>query len=122
MDRPAGPGPGSALTALAATPDGVRLKLRVQPRASRTELAGLHGDEIRIRIAAPPVDGAANEALVRFLAERLGVARSAVRVTSGAGSRSKTVIVSGVSRDQAAQQLGLGQPTDPPVRAGRGRP
>jgi uncharacterized protein (TIGR00251 family) len=100
----------------------VRLKLRVQPRASRTELAGLHGDEIRMRIAAPPVDGAANEALVRFLAERLGVARSAVRVTSGAGSKSKTVIVSGVSRDQAAQQLGLEQPTDPPVRAGRGRP
>jgi uncharacterized protein (TIGR00251 family) len=85
----------------------VRFKLRVQPRASRTELAGLHGDEIRMRIAAPPVDGAANEALVRFLAERLGVARSAVKVTSGAGSRSKTVIVSGVSRDQAAQQLGL---------------
>jgi len=100
----------------------VRLKLRVQPRASRTELAGLHGDEIRMRIAAPPVDGAANEALVRFLAERLGVARFAIRVTSGAGSRSKTVIVSGVSRDQAAQQLGLGQLTDPPVRAGRGRP
>jgi uncharacterized protein (TIGR00251 family) len=122
MDRPAGPGPGSALTALATTPDGVRLKLRVQPRASRTEVAGLHGGEIRMRVAAAPVDDAANEALVRFLAERLGVARSAVMVTSGVGSRSKTVTVSGVTREHAARQLGLGQPDDPPPRAGRERP
>lgn len=70
MDRPAGTGAGAALTALAATPDGLRL--RVQPRASRTEVVGLRGDEIRVRIAAPPVDGAANDMLVRFLAERLG--------------------------------------------------
>jgi len=109
MDRSAGPGPGSALTALAATPDGVRLKLRVQSRASRTELAGLRGDEIRMRIAAPPVDGAANEALVRFLAERLGVPRSAVRLVAGVNARSKVVAVVGVSIERAAARLGLAQ-------------
>lgn len=54
--------------------------MRVQPRASRTEVAGPYGDAVRIRLTAPPVDGAANEALVRFLAERLEVPRSAVRI------------------------------------------
>ena len=64
-----GPGPVSPLEAIA---DGVRLRLRIQPRASRSEVVGLHGDTIRIRLAAPPVDGAANEELVRYLAEVLG--------------------------------------------------
>jgi uncharacterized protein (TIGR00251 family) len=114
MDRAAGAGAGAALTAVVATAGGVRLRLRVQPRASRTEVAGLRGDEIRVRVAAPPVDGAANEALVRFLAERLGVARSAVVVASGSGARSKAVIVTGVTREQAAQRLGLGLPEGSP--------
>jgi uncharacterized protein (TIGR00251 family) len=109
MDRPAGPGPGPALTALSATAEGVRLKLRLQPRASTTEIAGLHGGEIRVRVAAPPVDGAANEALVRFLAERLGVARSAVRLVAGANARSKVVVIIGISAQDAAGRLGLAQ-------------
>jgi uncharacterized protein (TIGR00251 family) len=103
---------------MAATPEGVRLRLRVQPRASVTEIAGLHGNEIRIRVAAPPVDGAANEALVRFLAERLDVGRSAVTVTSGSGARSKTVIVTGLTPEQAARRLGLAPPPPAPVRGG----
>lgn len=68
---------------------------------------GLQGNEIRIRVAAPPVDGAANEALVRFLADRLEVGCSAVIVSSGAGGRSKTVVVTGLTPDQAARRLGL---------------
>jgi uncharacterized protein (TIGR00251 family) len=79
----------------------------VQPRASRTELIGVRGDEIRVRVAAPPVDGAANDALVRFLADTIGVARSAVTVISGAGSRSKVVLVTGVTPARAARRLGL---------------
>jgi uncharacterized protein (TIGR00251 family) len=59
---------------------GVRLRLRIQPRASREEVVGVSGDAIRIRLTAPPVDGAANEALVRFLALRLEVPRSAVEL------------------------------------------
>jgi len=92
-----------------ATPSGIRLQLRIQPRASRTEVAGLHGELLRIRLAAPPVDGAANEALVRFLAEVLVVPVRAVNVTSGRAGRRKTVTVEGVSPDAAAQALGLGR-------------
>ena len=72
---------------ISPTAGGVRLRLRVQPRASREELAGLAGGAIRIRLTAPPVDGAANEALVRFLASRLEVSRSAVELVGGYGVR-----------------------------------
>jgi len=63
-------------------------------------------DEIRVRIAAVPLDGAANRALIRFLAERLGVDRSAVAIVGGASARSKAVQVSGVTLEQAANRLG----------------
>ena len=66
-----------------ATPTGVRLRVRVQPRASRTELVGLHGGALKVRLAAAPVEGAANDALLRFLAERLELPRSAVRLEAG---------------------------------------
>lgn len=88
-----------------ATAGGVRLRLRVQPRASRTEVAGVHGDAIRVRLTAPPVDGAANEALVRLLAERLGVARGAVRLVAGAGGRTKVVEVEGIGPDTVRGRL-----------------
>ncbi len=79
----------------------------MQPRSSRTEVVGIHGDEIRVRIAADPVGGAANEALIRFLAERLGVGRAAVAIVGGASARSKAVKVSGVTFQQAASRLGI---------------
>jgi uncharacterized protein len=97
----------SPVSPLEATPDGIRLRLRVQPRASRTELAGVHGELLRIRLAAPPVDGAANEELVRFLARVLGVPRRAVAVTAGPASRQKTVTVTGADPASAALALGL---------------
>lgn len=75
------------------------------PRARRTAVAGRHGDAIRIRLAAPPVDGAANTELVRFLAERLRVPRSAVAIRSGATGRRKTVSVTGVTTEQATRGL-----------------
>ena len=81
--------------------------MRVQPRASRSEVAGLCGDEIRVRIAAPPVDGAANEALVQLLADRLGVPRSAVEVVAGAAARRKIVRVARITPSEAARQLGI---------------
>jgi len=92
------------------TGDGVRLRLRIQPRASRTEVAGLHGDSIRIRLSAPPVDGAANEALILFLAATLGVPPRAVEITAGHGGRQKTVHVRGVGRAAAAEAMGLPPP------------
>lgn len=87
------------------TGDGVRLRLRIQPRASRTEVVGRHGDAIRIRISAPPVDGAANEALVRFLSDHLSVPRSAVSLVAGHGSRTKVVVVQGIDMHRAAVRL-----------------
>ena len=88
-------------------PTGSRLRLRVQPRASRNEVVGLHGDAIRVRLTAPPVDGAANEALVRFLADRLAVGRRALTLVAGQSGRSKIVEVAGVSPEEAARRLGL---------------
>jgi uncharacterized protein (TIGR00251 family) len=82
---------------LAARDTGVLIRVRVQPRASRTEAAGEHGDAIRIRVAAPPVDGEANSELVRFLARTLGVARDAIRIRSGSAGRSKLIEVDGVT-------------------------
>jgi uncharacterized protein (TIGR00251 family) len=79
----------------------------VQPRASRTEVAGRQGDALKIRVTAPPVDGAANDALVRFLAERLEVSRSAVRLEAGATGRSKVVAVDGIGVEAASRRLGI---------------
>lgn len=90
-----------------ATPTGIRLRVRVQPRASSTELAGRHGDALKVRLMAPPVDGAANDALVRFLAERLDVSRSAVWIAVGGTGRSKVVVVEGISPEAAKRRLGL---------------
>jgi len=96
-----------------STPTGVRLTIHVQPRASRTAIAGLHGDAIRVRLAAPPVEGAANEALVRFLAAVLRVPRSSVAIASGHSGRRKVVTVAGVTAAEAARRLQLepGTPT-----------
>jgi uncharacterized protein (TIGR00251 family) len=84
------------------------LVVHVQPRAKRTEVAGWHGDAIKVRVAAPPAGGAANEALIRFLAERLGIPQSAVSLVSGAGGRRKRVAVRGITLEQALAALGLG--------------
>ncbi len=85
----------------------VRFDIRVQPRSSRAGVDGLHGGALRVRVNAPPVDGAANEAVVEVIAEALGVPRRAVRIVSGASSRSKVVEVSGVSAD-AMRRLAAG--------------
>ncbi len=73
------------------------LTLHIQPGAKKTEVAGEHGDALKIRLAAPPVDGKANAALLAFIAERLGVSRSAVTLKSGQTSRRKVVEVEGAS-------------------------
>jgi len=82
-----------------------RFAVHVQPRAKRTEVAGMHGGAVKIRLAAPPVDGAANDALRRFLAERLCVPRAAVRVVAGAASRDKLIEVDGLSAEEARRTL-----------------
>jgi uncharacterized protein (TIGR00251 family) len=76
-----------------------RLVVQVQPRARRSEVAGRYGDAVKIRLAAPPVDGAANEELIRFVAELLKVPKSAVTITAGLTARRKTVQIDGVPPD-----------------------
>lgn len=78
-----------------------------QPRASRSEVVGPHGNAVKIRIAAPPAEGAANDALLTFLAGRLGVPRSAVTLRRGATGRRKVVEVEGIGPEDAAKALGL---------------
>jgi uncharacterized protein (TIGR00251 family) len=75
----------------------VRIRVLVQPRAATSEAAGMHDGCWKIRVAAPPVDGAANEALIEFLAKRLGIAKSRVWVAAGAGARRKLVEIEGVA-------------------------
>jgi uncharacterized protein len=84
---------------------GFTLRVRVQPRASRDGLAGEREGALVVRLTAPPVEGAANEALVRFLGRTLGVAPSAVRVVGGATGRNKVVSVAGVDATAARERL-----------------
>jgi uncharacterized protein len=91
---------------LRADGDGVILQLHIQPGAKKTEVVGHHGDALKIRLAAPPVDGKANAALVAFLAEKLGVGRAAIELVSGQSARAKRVRVSGIDPSSAAKLLG----------------
>ena len=85
---------------------GVRVSVHVQPRAARTEFAGVHGTALKVRLAAPPVDGAANDALTAFLAERFGVPRRAVRIVAGQTARAKVVELDGVAADAVRRAAG----------------
>jgi uncharacterized protein (TIGR00251 family) len=75
----------------------VRFSVRVQPRASRNEVAGVHGDALKVRLTAPPVDGAANDELLKFLAHVFAVGRRDVRILAGETSRSKIVEIEGIT-------------------------
>jgi uncharacterized protein (TIGR00251 family) len=88
-----------------STTTGVRIRLRVQPRAGRTEVAGTFGDALRIRIASPPVDGEANAELIRFLAKRLGLRRANLRLVAGETARTKVVEATGIDALSAIRLL-----------------
>jgi uncharacterized protein (TIGR00251 family) len=81
----------------------VRFGVRLQPRASRNAIEGVRDGALLVRVAAPPVDGEANEALVRLLAARLNVPKSAVRILSGERGRTKRVAVRGVSEEKVRE-------------------
>lgn len=86
-------------------PDGtLLLRLLVQPRASSNALAGLQGDQLKLRLTTPPVDGKANKAMIAFLAKICHLPKSAFSLKSGHQSRSKTLLVSGIEQ-QALQEL-----------------
>ncbi len=81
------------------------LSVKAQPRASRNAVAEIIGNELKVKITAPPVDSAANEALVEFLAETLGCPRGAVQLVRGGTSRHKVFALHGVTVETAAQKL-----------------
>lgn len=83
------------------------LKLRVIPRAKKDEIAGEREGAIVVRLQAPPVEGAANKALTKFLAKTLNVRASDITITSGDKSRDKVVVIVGVSQEDAEQALNL---------------
>lgn len=78
--------------------DDLLLSLRIQPRASKDELVGPHGDHYKVRITAPPVEGKANDLLVKFLAKSFGVSRSQVTLVSGENARNKRVCITKPSK------------------------
>ena len=90
---------------LRSTRGGCELSVRVQPGASRSEAVGLYGEELKVRIKAPPVDGKANEALLEFLSRSLRVRRSQCLIVRGEKSRSKTVLIQGVDESLAYAAL-----------------
>lgn len=83
----------------------VVLTIRVAPRASKDEIAGLHGDALKVRLCAPPVEGKANEALVRFLAKTLDIPARSVELVSGATGRNKLVRIHGLSAVAVKERL-----------------
>ena len=90
---------------LRATATGVEILVHVQPRASRTKIVGEHGGRLKVALAAPPVDGAANDELLRFLAETLGLAKRDVELLQGATGRQKLVRVVGLSVEALSERL-----------------
>ena len=87
------------------TPEGAVLTIHVQPKAARTEYVGIHGDALKFRVDAPPVGGAANEALRSFLVERFGLSKGAVVVRAGLASRRKQVLLTGVLASRVREVL-----------------
>lgn len=86
------------------------LKIHLLPRASRDEICGLHGDALKIKVTAPPVEGKANMALQRFIAKKLNLAASQIEIMAGQRSREKILRISGISRAAVEKALGISLP------------
>ena len=87
------------------TPSGLDVPLHVQPRARRTELAGWHNGALKLKVQAPPVDDAANLAIVRFFSQLLAIPKARLAIASGSRSRDKILRIEGISRAQFLSQL-----------------
>jgi uncharacterized protein (TIGR00251 family) len=92
---------GSPLS-IRETGAGAVFRIRVVPRASRSGIAGIQNDALKLRITSPPAEGRANEECIRLLAETLGVKKGQVTIIAGYASRTKTVAVEGLKTDQVA--------------------
>jgi uncharacterized protein (TIGR00251 family) len=97
---------------VAAHADGATVRLSVVPRAQRTGVADRHGGALKLKVQAPPVDGAANDEVCRFLAAHVGVRASDVSILTGTRGRDKVALVRGVSADVLRRALGQSRPCD----------
>lgn len=95
------------MAVIQAADNGVVLRVRVQPRSRAERLEGVQGDQLRVRLTAPPVNGAANAACIAFLAKTLGVSRSRVQIRTGAKGRDKVLYIADLTPEQAAAALGI---------------
>lgn len=80
------------------TPSGLEIRLHVQPRARRSEIAGIHNGALKLKVTAPPVDDAANKAVIEFMAGLLGIPKSSLQIVSGMKSRDKTLQIKNIPR------------------------
>lgn len=92
---------------LISTPKGTLVKIRLNPKSSQETIEGLHGDALKVKVKAPPVDGKANKALVKYLAKRLGLTGKEIEITSGHTSRNKVLLVHGLSPEETARRLAV---------------
>jgi uncharacterized protein (TIGR00251 family) len=97
--------PGDQISYLNTHKEGITLAIRVSPRASKNAIEEEHGGELRVRVTAPPVEAAANEAVVRLLADTLGCAPSAITLLRGKTARHKVFLVRGVPLESARSRL-----------------
>lgn len=82
------------------TKEGVVFTIRVLPRSSRAEIAGIQNDALKLKITSPPVEGKANEECVRFLSDLLGIRKSRITIVSGHKSRNKRIAVAGIRKEE----------------------
>ena len=90
---------------LRTTSDGVSIALRAQPGAKRTAIVGLYGDQLKVAVQAPPVEGKANAALIKFFADFFALPKSSVRILAGELNRSKVVGLGGLTAQQAEEKI-----------------
>ncbi len=99
---------------MARNKEAVKIVVKVQPNAHKNEVLGFQDDVLRVKIAAPPVDGKANKALIAFLSEVLGISKSNVDIDKGETSKTKVVLVNGISKalvmERAAARSSAGTP------------
>jgi len=88
-------------------PGGVRVQLLIQPRGSKNEVVGIHEGRVKVKLTAPPVEGAANKALVAYISAVIGVPKRQICLTKGEVSRRKTVEISGVTIEEVETALNL---------------
>ena len=84
---------------------GIRFNVYVQPRSSKNMIVGLHGDSLKIKVTAPPVEGAANKACIKFLAKCLSVSASSLEITAGRNSRTKTILFKSTAAPPTAKEI-----------------